>query len=178
MHGRDGYHGTRYDGVGSDLGPQVVGLPEKVSEEVQGSAELLVARREATGELRQGFDVSAPEVVCVGHAGRVERDVVLMFGARVRVDDPGQVGSKGREPFGELWIVSRCLDEARDCVEDDLVQSVARLVNFCESGLVMGEQTAFQVVSRDFLYFLLIPHDVLFINIVNNSASTIDREIW
>ena len=52
VHSRKCYHRTRYDGVGPHLGPQAVGLPEKISEEVQGRAELLLARREATGELR------------------------------------------------------------------------------------------------------------------------------
>lgn len=93
VHGRYCLQGAGYDGIGSDLWPQVIGLPQKVGENVQGRVQLLLPSCEAAGELSQRIEMTATEVIDVEDASGIQGDIVLMFGAGVPVDCVGQVAA-------------------------------------------------------------------------------------
>ena len=112
MHGGYRLQGPGYDGVGSDLRPQVVGLPQEVGEHVQRRIELLLPGRETTGELGDRLEVSAAEIVRIQDAGGVQSDVDLVLETGMPVGDFGQVATRDRELVSKLRVIAGSPDKA------------------------------------------------------------------
>ena len=169
IHGRNGDQGPRNDAICSNFRPQVVRLLQKISEDVQCGTELHLPGCKATGELSEGFYVSTPQIVGVGHASGEESNVILMLGARVLVRVSGNFAADSCERLNDLRVVSSSLDKVRDFVIDVLIQH-PRQIGFLELENVAGGHAALQIVLQDLLDILLLPHNVLLAYIIEQSV--------